>query len=325
MEDLNQFAISRVLGGTMKHIKRPRFGPLGLLHVQHQVLAQFPRRTEQIEFTPSAVKIIARAFEETRKGYAVDRVLADPEQAREFFKRCHKLGVKAPEHAIALRLFRIRKSPGHGARIARATAPRENRDFSPFLFAAEMASAQIRYLYGASIDDIMAYPEIGGEFDRLAAKIRPGWTPLDYRLAALHVRKSQYIDKEKELPLFEKILKKPADKTVAEYGPLSGLNLRNVEKTDGIIGLLEKTRSSRFLYIATAKSVQDAVIPFTKIETFAALGNSFWSPSLASIHLVVFGIHEFFEDAPQATWAKKLVREKTPVFNMPIHFNADAA
>ena len=78
MDDLNQFVISRVFGGTMKQIKRPSFGPLGVLHIQNQVLAQFPKRDEQITFLPQAEKLIVRAFEETRQGFPVDRVLAEP-------------------------------------------------------------------------------------------------------------------------------------------------------------------------------------------------------------------------------------------------------
>src|SRR5258706_4113257 len=121
MEPLNQFFISRILGSTMKHMKGTRFGPLGALYSQHQVLAQRPRSGEQITFTPPVDKMIIRAFEETRQGLAVDRVLADPELAAKFFKRCRQLEVIAPDTALALRLFRFRKSPGKPVRIRRAT------------------------------------------------------------------------------------------------------------------------------------------------------------------------------------------------------------
>src|SRR5438874_10984187 len=100
MDGLNQFAISRILGSTMKHAKRPVFGPLGALHAQNQVLANCPKRGEQITFSPPAEKLIVRAFQETRRGLPVDRVLADPALAEKFFKRCRQLGVSAPDHAI---------------------------------------------------------------------------------------------------------------------------------------------------------------------------------------------------------------------------------
>lgn len=321
MDGLNYFAINRVLGGVMKHAKRPTFGPFGALHAQHQILVQRPRRGEQISFAPDAVKLIVRAFEETRQGYAIDRLLADPQLATRFFERCRKLGVIAPDHHLALRLLRFRKSSNKTIRVEKPTAAREKRDYSPYLYAAEMASVQINYLYGASVDDIIGYPEIGKEFDKLAAKLSPGFSPLEYRLAALHIRKSQYVEKE-ERSLYEKLKVKSAEETVEEYGPMNNLDVRKLNKSDGIFGLMERTDSSRFLYINQAKSLSEAVRPFTKSETFDALANSFWSPSLAAIHLVVYDIHESFRNASQFLWTLKLIRENSPVFNQPIHGSA---
>ncbi len=293
---------------------------MGSLHAQHQVLANIPKRDEQITFTPPTDRLIARAFAETRKGLSIDRVLADPALGAKFIRRCHQLDVKAPDAAIALRLFQFRKSSGKVVRIPRSTVREPRRDFSSYLFAAEMASAQIRYRFGASVDDILAYPDIGGEFDRLAAQLQPGFSALDYRLAALHVRKSRYC-KAEEAPLFETINTAHAENTRRDYGSLDRLDLRELDQ-GGILGLVEDARQSRFLYITQARSVSQAALPFTKKETFEALANSFWSPSLSSIHLVVYGINDRYENAPQSLWAKKLIHDKTPIFNWPIHIAA---
>jgi hypothetical protein len=318
MDGPNQFFISRILGSTMKHIKGPEFGPLGALHAQHQVLANRPKHGEQITFTPPTDKIIARAFEEIRQGLAVDRVLADPDLARKFFCRCQQLGVTAPAAAINRRLFRFRKSPGRFIRIQPATVTEPKRDFSPYLFAADMAIAQIRYRFGASVDDILADPEIGMEFDRLVEKLHPGWSALEYRLAALHVRKSRYF-KPDEIPLFEAIKKVRTDNLAEDRGTLDKLDIQELSRSDAIIGLVEKARSSRFLYIAQAKSVQETVAPFLKQSVFEALANFFWSPSLSSIYLIVYDIHGQYHKASQSLWTKRLIRDKSPIFNWPVH------
>jgi hypothetical protein len=322
MEPLNQFFISRTLGSTMKHMKKASLGPMAARHVQNQVLAQRPHSGEQITFAPPVEKTIIRAFEDVRQGLPVDRVFADPNLAASFFKRCRQLEVNAPQSALALRILRLRKS----ARIHRATAPREpRRDFTPYLYAAEMASSQIRYRFGASVDDILAYPEIGKEFDKLAAQIQPGWTPLDYRLAALHVRKSRYC-KPEERSLFETIKTLRVEDVAKEVGALDTLGTPvKFDKPDGIIGLVERTpHASRFLYLSQAKDMPD-VIPFTKKGMFDALANTFWSPSLSSIYLIIYGIHEKFRNASQAVWTKKLIHEKAPIFNWRIRFKATAA
>ncbi len=321
MDGLNQFFVSRILGSTMKHAKRPSFGPLGSLHAQHQTLANRPKRGEQVTFTPPTDRIIARAFEETRQGMPIDRVLADPELAAKFIRRCHQLEVRAPAPAIVLRLFQFRKSPGKLVRIPRATVREPRRDFSQYLFASEMASAQIRYRFGASVDDILGYTEIGGEFDRLAAQLMPGFEPLDYRLAALHVRKSRYC-KAEEASLFDTISSARAENTRRDYGSLDRLDLQELDQVNGILGLVEDARLSRFLYITQASSVSQSVLPFTRKETFAALANSFWSPSLSSIHLVVYGIRDGYDNISQSIWAKKLIHDKMPIFNWPIHLAA---
>ncbi len=313
MDGLNQFFISRVLGSTMKHMKAPGFGPLGALHVQHQVLANCPKHDEQIAFTPSADKIIVRAFQEIRQGLPVDRVFADPDLVAKFLRRCRELGITAPDAAVNRRLFRFRKS----SRLPRATVREPRRDFSPYLFAADMASAQIRYRFGASVDDVLTDPMIGKEFDKLASRLQPGWTPLDYRLAALYVRKSRHCEK-KDLPLFERMKVSDADKIAEDYGSLASLDLNRLDQYEGIVGLVEKACSPRFLYIIESKRVQDTVEPFLSQSVFDTLANTFWAPSLSSIYLLVYNIREKYRNAPQSLWTVKLIHEKTPIFNWPV-------
>ncbi len=252
MNELNQFVISRILGSTMKHAKRPTFGPLGTLHAQNQVLAQFPKRGEHITFAPETDKIIVRAFEETRDGFPVDRVLADAALAEKFLRRCRQLKVLAPKHAIALRLLGIRKSPRKNLKIRKSWATEPKRDFSKYLFAAEMAITQIKYRYGASVDDILAYSQIGKEFDNLAERLYPGLTPLDHRLAALHVRKSRYC-KPDERSLFDSIKTSRADKTMTRHDSLDKIDLDAFRHVNAIVGFVEESRIQRFLYITEAK------------------------------------------------------------------------
>src|SRR5262249_51490183 len=147
------------------------------------------------------------------------------------------------------------------------------------------------------------------------ASLQPGWSPLDYRLAALHVRKSRYCRSD-ERSLFETIRADRADSTAEEYGSLDKLDVERLGTSCGIVGLVEKTSlASRFLYIGQAKNVPESVRPFTNRSTFDALANAFWSPSLSSIYLRVYDIHDRFRNASQSLWTNKLIYEKSPVFN----------
>jgi len=321
MDGLNQFIISRVLGSTMKKGRRSSFGPLGALSVQNQVLALCPKRDEQISYLPPAEKLIVRAFEEKRQGLPLDRVLADPTHTEGFLKRCRDFEVVGPDHAIILRLLQIRKSPREHVRIEKATKREPRRDFSNYLYAAEMASVRIKYQFGASIDDILAHPGIGKEFDKLASQLRPGLKPLDYRLAALHVRKSHYFKKD-ERSLFEATDVSRADQAVKNFGPLDRIDPHSLGHADGIFALVDKARGSRFLYLAETNNVEQAVRPFIEQELFGTLANSFWSPSLSSIELLLYNNQEMYHNASKTFWAKRLVYEKAPIFNAPIRLAA---
>jgi len=308
----------------MKHGSRPSFGPLGLLHAQNQVIAQCPKEGEQITFTPEVSKQIVRAFEEIRKGYPLDRVLADPPHAEKLFKRCRQLDVKGSDYAIAMRLLRLRKSPTKSLRLAKLPVPKEKRNFAPYSFAAEMAASQIKYRYGASIDDMLAYPEIGREFDELCEKLHPGMTSLDYRLAALHIRKSHYCKKD-ERSLFDSLDDVAAESTLRKHATLDRINLNAFQKVHAVVGLVEEARVKRFLYITQTDDVSETTRPFTNKSVFDVLANSFWTPSLSLIRLYVYAIPDKFHNALRALWAKRLIHDKSPIFNTPIQIAGIAA
>jgi site-specific DNA-methyltransferase (adenine-specific) len=59
-----------------------------------------------------------------------------------------------------------------------------------FLFASEIAWRRVSELYAdASLDDIFCDPRLASKFDEIAAAYSPGFTSLEYRWAALKLRK----------------------------------------------------------------------------------------------------------------------------------------
>ena len=320
MSDLNQFAISRILGSVMKHGKRPSFGPLGLLHAQSQAIAHYPKLGEQIALAPRSEKLILRAFEETRKGYTLERVLADPLLTGKMLRRAKEHGVEAEDHAVILRLFRIRKSPKGQSRLGNPTATEPKRRHTIYEPAAEISLSQMRYRYGASVDDILAYTHIGREFDNLCQKISPGHSAVDFRLAALHVRKSRYCEKN-ERTLFDSLTEKKADRTLTRHESLKKFDPNRFRGMKGIVGLVEESEMERFIYLTGTRDVAETVRPFIRNEALQAVGNSFWKPSLSDIHVYTYGMNDTLRNAPQLLWTNRLISLKTPIFNHPIHFS----
>lgn len=138
---------------------------------------------------------VIRAFAEVRDGYSVDRVVADPELDRRFLERSRELGAPGSDFELNHLLFHARKNRKlqHLPRTRRYTP----RDSDEFEYASEIA---LRYIqlreqslakHSVSLDRIICDPELAIAFDEAASRLAPGFTPLEYRWAALGLRKAR--------------------------------------------------------------------------------------------------------------------------------------
>lgn len=133
---------------------------------------------------------VIEAFRATHAGYSADRVMADPELNRRFTEACRERGLVGAPRSWNLLLLRLRKS-GRLAHIptAQRTAISWER-CDPFLCASEIAWQRLLEQHRArSLDEILCDPALAEEFDALAARFVPGFTPLEYRWGALKLRK----------------------------------------------------------------------------------------------------------------------------------------
>ncbi len=132
---------------------------------------------------------IAEAFMASHEGYSADRVLADPSLNDRFLENCRLLGLPGEAASWNHLLLNIRK---RGALAAVDTSRRTliRRDaMEPFMSACEIAWRKVSDEVHCSLDDILCDPLLAGRFDKLAARIAPGFSPFQYRWAALSVRK----------------------------------------------------------------------------------------------------------------------------------------
>src|SRR5439155_11676519 len=121
---------------------------------------------------------------------------------------CWQLGAAAPPQELNWTLLTARKD-GHLRGLPRAKAfsiPRERLD--QFSFASEIAlrHLQDRAYYGEqrelSLDKVLCDPALAAEFDATARRLAPGYSSLDYRWAAMTLRKARRWAAELRLPSF---------------------------------------------------------------------------------------------------------------------------
>ncbi|MHB8897294.1 MAG: DNA methyltransferase [Thermoguttaceae bacterium] len=199
LERLESIRVGDRLDGSPEPLKSaPRTGekknlPRGKRTVSDDpVLARnlaVERRYEEVQLQLTLQGIV-EAFRLTHGGFSADRVVADPALNEEFVAACGRLGLVGDPRTWNTLLFRMRKA----GKLAGIDTPCRTEiaweDCDAHLFASEIAlQAMLEEGAARSIDEILCDPELAARFDRLAGSLAPGCTPLEYRWAALRLRK----------------------------------------------------------------------------------------------------------------------------------------
>jgi site-specific DNA-methyltransferase (adenine-specific) len=136
----------------------------------------------------SRLSSIIRAFGEVREGYSVDRVIADPQLNRRFLKRCREFGLSGTDFEINWELMNERKKSNlsYLPKTKRFTI----REIDEFEYASELVVKFLQLEKNVSLDHVICDPDLAEEFDKYAQKLSPGYSSLQYRWAALGLRKA---------------------------------------------------------------------------------------------------------------------------------------
>jgi hypothetical protein len=274
-----------------------------------------------IEFTDTDDQVIAKAFERVRDGLSADRLLADPEHAIRFDRLCAQLGVKQPPAAINRRLLRLRKASGGGQ--LKPTSRREVfADLTEVLGpAVEFALAKVRVRYGASVDDVLADPDIGAEFETVAREITPGHSPLEYRICALQIRKNRHLERREEA-LFDLLDSRGVLAEVSEIGTLDTIREDRAPADPGILLVGEALRP---LYLFRHHNLKQGAEVLRSARLVRGLEmNSLWTPDPHCIPVSFIDANEL-EDGSPRLWELRLIKDLGPVFNWPVRRKRRAA
>jgi hypothetical protein len=328
MSDLNQYAISKILGSEMKPVKGGRFGGFGTLTTTAEALKALREAEHEslpVKFTRDQDRLVARAFEDVREGASIDALLWDKDLARRFMERCRALKLTLPAAALVLRLMRIRKDPRLLARYGIKLSPTTRSDphlsiVAQYAHVIEFALVRLRYRYGAaSIDIILADPELGERFEQVAHAVAPNLTSIQLRLGALYIRKIRHFAKRKaegaqvlDPGVVEKAMTPPVS--------LAKINPDEVPAGHSLLELREHDRlgkHDRFLYVAHNENLRSAVEQLKTGHAFEILADGFWQPVLENITLRYVEGHKV-GGVRTAQWERRLIQAREPVFNWPM-------
>jgi hypothetical protein len=321
VDDLNQYAISKVLGSKIVPVKRARFGNFGLLETTAEAMRALQASGSSSaapHFSYDQDRLVVQAFEEVREGAATDAILWDRSLGRAFTQRCRQLGLEASDAFLNRRLMAIRKDPRryekHGISIAPATKSEKHPSIVPkYAHVIEFALVRLRYRYGASIDEILLDPDLGDKFEHLAAELAPGLSDVALRLGALYIRKTRHFEK-KEYTKIEGLDVEVVEKAWSKPVSLAAVNLADVPSASGLIELKE---GDRYLYISRNEDIRPAAEQLQTGKAFDLVANGFWTPRLDEITFQ-FTAGERVGGIGVGVWERRLIRDREPIFNWPI-------
>ena len=209
---------------------------------------------------------IVNVYTTVQKGCSVDRMLADPELNATFVDACKKSGLEGSPVQWNQALLRIRKTgklPGLKSRAKTFTFSQ----MDPFSFASEIAMQQLSAECDTTLDGLLCDPELAARFDQIAASFAPGYSPLEYRWAALAIRKRAKTAKKLAAQLHQEwlALKLPRAKPITSNG-------WGKYECPGVYVLSNRRRQQ--LYVGETQNVARRLGQLAEVDSWESLGPS---------------------------------------------------
>lgn len=248
------------------------------------------------------------AFTKSNEGYSLDRLIADPVLNRHFVEECEELGLPGDARIWNWRLFNLRKA---GKLTDSPTASRTEmswQDCDDFLFASEIAFAQMLANGSDGLDAILCDPDQVAEFDRIARSFAPGITPFRLRWGALKLRKESKAARARAT-----VMKSIAPAKLGKARSVANLDWSDVPEQAG-------------LYLVTGKNPSVCLYAGGTLNLRRRLGNQFrfevldvWK-QISDTELDSLTV-QFFTANPSPpdllAYQSLLVTEHSPKLNLP--------
>ncbi len=255
----------------------------------------------QLELTCQGV---VQAFLDSHAGYSIDRVLADPELSEKFHAACRVAGLVGDACTWNLLLFRLRKSCQlQEVKTAERTAISWT-DCNPYRAASEIAlQSLLNEKQTGSLDEVLCDPALTAEFDRRAVLLAPGFGSLQYRWAALKIRKQARVARGRGYVLWN-VQRKTLKNRLSALMPLQEIQATELPETAGCYLL---KNGKQVLYVGESDNLRRQLLTWQQqhSEIFC------WFPEKTT---VAFQEQPLSENGPLA-WQSAIATEFQPTLN----------
>jgi hypothetical protein len=245
---------------------------------------------------------LVEAFDATCRGFSPDRVVADPELNSAFIAEANQLGLVGSTATLNRSLINLRKQGDLPGRKSKRTSFPDEGDYR---FAAEMAIRFLERRDGISLDSIICDPALAAEFDSIAAKLAPGYSPLQYRWAALNLRKMSRLKPE--------LLARVAPPTSVSTFQITALDLRCIPNQQGLYMFFT---SADVLYIGEAESLCKRLKKHLEHSDNKGLARWMWEYGTDDLRVEIQVLAKVTTTKVRRALETELIRSRSPLFNI---------
>jgi len=245
---------------------------------------------------------LIQAYITASEGYSVDRVIADPKLNAIFLEECHRLGLQGPPSDLNRRLLNLRKRGlvKRSQRITRFT------DLDEYAFASEIAVRFLMRRDSTTLDEIICDPGRAQEFDGIASDLAPGFQSVQYRWAALSLRKQRKLPPE----LVSRVASPPID--VVRYKVID-LDVQDVPQCQGLY-LFHS--SSEVLYVGEATNLRSRMKKHLDHSDNKGLARWLWEQGDGDLRLELHVLEEATPTLARKALERELIHSRHPIFNV---------
>ncbi|MCX5684042.1 MAG: GIY-YIG nuclease family protein [Planctomycetota bacterium] len=247
---------------------------------------------------------VLQAFLRTRNGYSPDAVIANPALNACFLAVCRELGAGETDFELNHCLYNLRKSKKLDGHPTKTRVHLKRKD--EYEFAAEIAARFLEHRENTTLDRIICDPVLAQEFDRIAQELAPGFTPFEYRFAALNLRKSHRLRPEIGPQLL------PA--TQVESFPVAGLDINRIPRSQGIY--LFYYKGEGLLYLGEAMNLRDRIRKHLDHSDRKELARWLWQHGSDDLYVEIHVLPDKTTTGARKAVELELIRSRKPRFNI---------
>jgi len=248
---------------------------------------------------------IQAAFLAVRDRYPPDRVVADPQLNQAFISECRRLGLADSIKALNQKLLNLRK--GGDLKGLPRSVRTSFRNEEGYRFASEIAARHLERPKNVTVDEIICDPELVREFDSIAADLAPGFLPLQYRWAALNLRKAKRLKPE--------LLSRVAPAETVSLGLITELDVVSISSKQGLYVFYDPdTRQT--LYVGEAANLRKRLEKHLDHSDNKSLGRWLWEYGFEKLYVELHLLPDATTTRARRALETELIASRRPMFNV---------